>query len=136
MVIVARVLLVLVFLLSAYIALKPGYNMAQWTPNRWMRSVGFSYETVLAYEHHFHWFLHLAVGFLATNLLYLSRLYFSDHRKPRLVASCILMATISVGLEFWQRAFGKSVEIADILFGLAGIALAALSMFLVNSRFR
>jgi hypothetical protein len=81
----ARILLVVVTLVAGYIALKPQYNTAHWTPNQTMRSLGFSYQSVLAYEHYLNWFLHWVTAFIVTLLLYIAEVYFPGNSRYRMV---------------------------------------------------
>jgi hypothetical protein len=122
---VARLLLLILILASAWFALQPQYNTAHWTPNQTMRSLGFPYQWILAYEHNLHWFLHVFVGLVVTFLLYLSRIYFPQNSQIRIITGFLLVIAMALVTEWLQSKSGRSVEIADLAFGLAGTTIAS-----------
>ena len=121
---IARAILLILIVVSAYIAFQPQYNMAHWTPNRTMRSLGFSYQTILAYELNLHWFLHVVVGLVGTVLLYLSQLYFTKSSNKRIITGFLLVTAMSLIAEWLQSLIGRNVEIADLAFGFLGTSVA------------
>ena len=132
--VLARISLVVVVIVAGYIALKPQYNTSHWTPNRTMRNMGFSYESVLAYEHYLNWFLHWVIGFLVTLLLYFSELYFSGNARNRMVSGFLLVAGMALTMELLQSGLGRDVEIADLVLGIGGTSMA--TALLVSHRSR
>ncbi len=129
----ARVLLLIIVLSAGYIALQPQYNMAHWTPNQTMRSLGFSYESVLAYEHYLNWFLHWLTGLIVTLLLSPSKFYFPGNRKYRIIAGYFLVATMALVAELLQSALGRGFETADLIFGVTGTTMATVMLVCFQS---
>lgn len=132
--VISRVLLVLILVVGAYIALKPEYNTAHWTPNRTMRYLGIPYRYILAYEHYLPWALHFFIGLLLTLLLFFSKLYYPEDASKRIHVGFILMIVIILANEWAQSLFERDVEISDLVIGFAGICLATLYLSLSSSR--
>ncbi len=130
---IARLLLLVLILASAWFALQPQYNTAHWTPNQTMRNLGFPYQWILAYEHNLHWFLHLFVGLVVTLLLYPSCIYFPENNRHRIIAGFLLVTVMALTTEWLQSRLGRSVEIADLAFGLAGIMMASSLLLIFTS---
>ena len=130
----ARISLVVVIIVAGYIALKPHYNTAHWTPNRTMRNLGFSYESVLAYEHYLNWFLHWVTGLIVTLLLYFSEVYFSGKARYRMITGFMLVVVMAITMELLQFGMGRDIEIADLVLGICGTSMATLLLVLFRSR--
>ena len=128
---VYRILLILLVVFSANIAFRPGLNLAAYTPNQLMRDLGFSYQAILAYEHHLSSVLHILVGFLLTLLITGSKLFLATATRKRVVVSATLVVGLAVCAEFIQAAIGRNVETADVVYGLIGI-LTAVMVILVK----
>jgi VanZ family protein len=120
----ARIVLVVVIIAAGYVALKPHYNTAHWTPNQTMRNLGFSYESVLVYEHYLNWFLHWVTAFIVSLLLYFSELYFPGNPRFRMVTGFLLVVGMAVSMELLQSGMGRDVEIADLVLGICGTFMA------------
>ena len=131
--VIYRILLILLLALSASIAFRRDLNLAAYTPNQLMRDLGFSYHAILSYEHHFHLVLHISVGFLLTLLISGSRLFSVSSTRKRVVISAILVVAMAIVAEIIQAAIGRNVEIADVVYGLIGILIAAVTMLVRRS---
>ena len=127
--VISRVLLVLILAVGAYIALRPEYNTAHWTPNQTMRSLGIPYRYILAYENYLPWALHFILGLLLTFLLFFSKLYYPENVSKRIRLGFILLIAVIFANEWGQSLFGRSVEIVDLVIGFAGICIATWYLF-------
>ena len=113
---------------GSYITFQKDYNMAHWTPNQTMRDLGMPYEWILAYEHYLPWALHLFIAMLLTLLLYTSKFYFPEDTVKRNATGFKIMLGIILLTELLQTLVGKSIQISDLLFGLAGILITTLTL--------
>lgn len=113
---------------GSYITFQKDYNLAHWTPNQAMRDLGMPYEWILAYEHYLPWALHFFIAMLLTLLLYTSKFYFPEDAAKRTATGFKIMLGIILLTELLQTLVGKSIQISDLLFGLAGIGITTLTL--------
>jgi len=124
--IMCRILLVVFIVLVSCIAFTADLNLAEWTPNRFLRQIGLSYQIILSYEHHLHLGLHFVVGWILTILLYFADLFRVENQARRIFFNLILMICLVIATEAIQSKIGRNVEVADLLFGMSGIILCSL----------
>ena len=125
---IARIILLVFVGLVSWIAFQPELNLAAWTPNLLMRRIGFSYQSILTYEHHFHLALHFMVGAIIAFLLYHGKFYANNNAKLRIIFGLIMVFIGSVFVEWGQSIVGRNVEVADLLFGFAGALIVSVGL--------
>ncbi len=129
----ARVVLLILVSLASYVAFNSGYNMAVWTPNSLMRSVGMPYEWILGYEHHLNSALHFIVAVLLVILLYQSRLFARRNPALRNWLAGFLVLFLAIMTELIQVQIGRGFERLDIFLGLAGVVCGYLVVLFVRN---
>lgn len=89
-----------------------------------------SYEHILAYEHHFHLFMHLFGAFVTTILLYGADFFRNRNRLYLFLSGiCVLVAASVIELIQWK--IGRNVEWIDFALGFCGVVIAILTVELV-----
>lgn len=122
---VCRILLIALVIFSVMLALTPNLNLAHWTPGRFLRQVGFSYQHVLAYEHHLLTILHFVGGLVATLLLYGSAIALPGRTRYPVFSTSAFVVSACVVLEWLQPLAGRNAQLADALWGIFGVLVAS-----------
>ena len=120
-----RFTLVMVLVAAAKLAFAPGgINLAHYTPNQFFRNMGLPYEFILAYEVHFHLFLHFIVGCVITLLIYGAKFLGSLTLLKQIMFSALVTIGFSLAAEVVQSTIGRNVELVDLLMAGLGILTA------------
>jgi hypothetical protein len=119
---ICRVLLILILVVAAKIAFAPaGLNLAHYTPNQFFRELGLPYEFILAYEVHFHLFLHFTVACAVTLLIYGAKIFSCYSPARQIIYSVSVTMAFSLAAEVIQSTIGRNVEVVDLL--MAGLGM-------------
>ena len=134
--VICQILLLLVLVIAAKIAFAPGgLNLAHYTPNQLFREMGLPYEAILAYEVHFHLFLHFIVACTVTLLIYGSKVFSRYAVGRQVIYSVSVTIAFALAAEIIQSAIGRNVEAVDLLMaGLGGVTAVLILFRLVVPR--
>jgi len=119
-----RIFLLIILTSFAYIVTRENYNFAHFLPNKLLRNIGFSYDTILWVEQNADVVLHLIGGFLITLLLILSDLPILRYSRWIPV---VLVCCLCVLAEVFQDLIGRGKETSDLLLGICGSFMAYLA---------
>ena len=120
-----RILLLLVLGVAVKITFTPGgLNLAHYTPNQFFRDVGLPYEFILAYEVHFHLFLHFIVACTVTLLIYAAKVFSRYSVSKQVVYSVCVTTTFAIAAEVIQSSIGRNAEAVDLLMAGLGVLTA------------
>ncbi len=112
----------MVLAFAAKIAFAPaGLNLAHYTPNQFFRNIGLPYNFILAYEVHFHLFLHFAVACVVTLLIYGAAVFSRYSPGRQILFSVSVTMVFSLTAEAIQSVIGRNVEVVDLL--MAGLGM-------------
>ena len=117
----ARLLIVITLPVALYIAIKPDFFGWEYIPRGLITGIGFSYHSLLWFEHNLASMMHLLGAFGLTLTLPLANLFYKNRPAVQILVAATGVFVAGWLLEIIQGYSGRGYETRDLLYHCLGV---------------